>query len=357
MKLLNKVMRHRALTSQTTMTVVLVVLMLTACDSGQEPVGNQTVVAPAVPVAAVEPTAANTPVPATFTPTPTRATRATPDLRPPLERTLNLLLLGSDQRPNEPNWRTDVMMIVAVDLVQQRVGVVSIPRDLFLDEIPNHRANRINVVDYLGEQDEPNGGGPALMAKILADRMDVRIDAFVRFDFASFSKIIDAIGGIDVEVDCAYADSMAGLYLQPGRHTMDGALALKYVRSRYTTSDLDRARRQQQVIWAVRQSIANQNLLPRIPAIYTAVADAVDTDIDLVTTVRLIRFALGLEPDRVYRLILAPPDYMQPGWRLGMSVFVADWPAITHAVQRIFERPPMTAAEIAGAQGQQRTCY
>lgn len=327
-------------------------LLLAACGSGADTAGGPGVAALA---AAADPPATPTPVPPTPTATPTII--ATPDIRPPLERTLNLLLLGSDQRPNEPNWRTDVMMIVAIDLAQQRVGVISIPRDLFLDEIPNHQANRINVVDYLGEQDEPNGGGPKLLSAILAERMAVRIDAFVRFDFASFSKIIDAIGGIDVEVDCTYADSMAGLYLTPGQYTMDGALALKYVRSRYTTSDLDRARRQQQVIWAVRQSIANKNLLPRIPAIYAAVADAVETDIDLVTAVRLIRFALGLEPDRVYRLILTPPDYMQPGWRRGMSVFVADWPAITYAVQRIFERSPMTATEIAGAQDSQRTCY
>jgi LCP family protein required for cell wall assembly len=302
--------------------------------------------------ASLPPTPSPSPSP---TPSPTPA--PTRDARPPLERTVNILLLGSDQRPGEPNWRTDVMMIIAVDLAQQRVGVISIPRDVFLDEIPNHRPNKINVVDYLGEQDEPDGGGPRLLSSVLAERMDIRIDYYLRFGFEGFRKVIDAVGGIDVEVECTYRDGMAGLYLSPGHHTMDGQLALKYVRSRYTTSDLDRNRRQQQVIWAVRQAVVNKNLLPRLPAIYTAVSESVETDIDLITAVRLLRFGLDLEPGRVYSLALSPPDLIRPGWRLGMEVFVADWAAIAHATQRIFERAPMTAAEMAGAQGEERTCF
>lgn len=299
---------------------------------------------------------APTPTPSPAPPTPPPTPEPTRDTRPPLERTINILLLGSDQRPNEPNWRTDVMMIIAVDLAQQRVGVISIPRDVFLEEIPQHQPNKINVVDYLGEQDEPGGGGPRLLSSILAERMGVRIDYYLRFGFEGFRKVIDAVGGIEVDVECTYRDGMAGLYLAPGHHTMDGQLALKYVRSRYTTSDLDRNRRQQQVIWAVRQAVVSKNLLPRLPAIYTAVSGSIETDIDLITAVRLLRFGLDLEPGRVYRLALAPPELLQPGWRLGMEVFVADWAAISHITQRIFERSPMTAAEMAGAQGEQRTC-
>jgi LCP family protein required for cell wall assembly len=329
---------------------LLLLFGLSACGDDESPpsVANAAVVADT-----------STPLPATATATPVPTITPTPDTRPPLERTINILLLGSDRRGNAPNWRTDVMMIVAVDLAQQRVGVISIPRDTFMEEIPNHSPNRINVVDYLGEQDEPDGGGPKLLSQLIQKHMGIRIDYYLRFGFQSFSDVIDAIGGIEVDVECRYADSVARLYLEPGHHLMDGQLALKYVRSRYTTSDLDRARRQQQVIWAVRQTIVERNLLPRIPALYTAIADSVQTDIDLLTAVRLIRFALALEAEHVHSVVLAPPDLLQPSWRLGMSVFVADWSAINHAVQRIFERPPMTAAEMSGAAGPggaARTC-
>ncbi|HMN28410.1 MAG TPA: LCP family protein, partial [Caldilineaceae bacterium] len=301
---------------------------------------------------AADPQVANTPTPA-----PTAAPTATPDKRPPLERTMNILLLGSDKRGSDPNWRTDTIMIVALDLAAQKVGIISIPRDVYLEEIPNHDPNRINVVDYLGETDEPNGGGPKLLASLIAEHMGIRIDHYLRFGFDGFQKVIDAVGGVDVDVECSYSDSMAGLYIKPGHHKMDGPLALKYVRSRYTTNDLDRNRRQQQVIWAVRQAVVEKNLLPRIPAIYAAVAGSVQTDIDLVTAVRLIRFGLALEPRNVYSLSLAPPELLTPGWRYGMDIFVPDWPAISFAAQRIFERPSMTAAEIAGAQGETPTCY
>lgn len=292
---------------------------------------------------------------ATPAPTALPLPTATADLRPPLERTRNILILGSDQRPNEPNWRTDVIMIVAVDIERQRVGVISLPRDLFLEEIPGHQANRINVVDYLGEQAEVSGG-PKLLAQIIQARMGIRIDNFVRFNFDAFQNVINAIGGVEVDVDCSYADAMSGLYIKPGHYLMDGELALKYVRSRYTTSDLDRARRQQQVIWAVRQAMASKDQLTRIPAIYAAVADRLQTDIDIISMVKLSRFALTLQPEKVYPLVLSPPADLQPGWRAGMSVFVADWPAVTNHVQRIFEQSPMTAATIAGRHDGQRTC-
>lgn len=324
---------------------ILVGLAIAACHEQRTPARNS---AAAVNIAA---TLTTTPPTATALPLPT----ATQDLRPPLERTRNILILGSDQRPNEPNWRTDVIMIVAVDTERQRVGVISLPRDLFLEMIPNHDPNRINVVDYLGEQDEVNGG-PKLLAQIIQEHMGIRIDNFVRFNFEAFRKVIDAIGGVEVDVYCNYADSMAGLHINAGHHLMDGELALKYVRSRYTTSDLDRARRQQQVIWAVRQAMANNNQLTRIPAIYGAVADNLQTDIDLISMVKLSRFALTLQTEKVYTFVLSPPDDLQPGWRYGMSVFVADWPAIQNHVQRIFERPPLSAADVTATQEGHSVC-
>ena len=92
---------------------------------------------------------------------------------------------------------------------------------------------------------------------------------------------------------------------------------------------------------AVRTQIMNENMLPRIPALYIALADAVQTDIDALTAIRLVRFALALDEDDIHRVVLAPPNLLTSGWRLNMSVFVADWPAITGAVQQIFEQPAM----------------
>lgn len=272
----------------------------------------------------------------------------TPDLRPPLSRTLNILVLGSDRRPNTPNWRTDVMMIVALDLDAGRAGVISIPRDLYLEAIPNHTANRINTVDYLGEQDQPDGGGPALLKALISQHMDIRIDHFMRFDFESFKAFVDALGGIEITIDCSYRDLVtwgaAGIDLKPGIARLTGDQALKYVRSRYMGGDLDRARRQQRFAWAVRNQILQENLLPRLPAIYQALAASIDSDIGIVTALQLVRFVLSLDEEEVHGLVLAPPTMLTPGWRQGMSVFIPNWSAVRASTTEIFENPPFTSA-------------
>lgn len=330
-------------------------LLLTAAACSSE---AQSAAAPiAAPVvAAVQPTATaatsivNNVATATVPPaTPTELqVTPTPDLRPPLSRTLNILVLGSDRRPNTPNWRTDVMMIVALDLDAGRAGVISIPRDLYLEVIPNHTANRINTVDYLGEQDQPDGGGPALLKALISKHMDIRIDHFMRFDFESFKAFVDALGGIAVQIDCPYRDMVtwgaAGIDLKPGLNRLTGDQALKYVRSRYMGGDLDRARRQQRFAWAVRNQILQENLLPRLPAIYQALAASIDSDIGIVTALQLVRFVLGLDEEDVHGLVLAPPTMLTPGWRQGMSVFIPNWSAVRASTTEIFENPPFTSA-------------
>jgi len=256
----------------------------------------------------------------------------------PLSRTLYILVLGSDRWPNVPNWRTDVMMIVALDFARARVGVISIPRDLYLNPIPNHQPNKMNVVDYLGERDEPDGGGPKLLKRIIQEHMGLTIHHYLRFDHQSFQALVDTLGGVEIDIDCPYADGV--IDLKAGVQRLTTEQALRYVRSRDLGGDLDRARRQQRFIWAVRNQVLKENLLPRLPALYQSLAGSIQTDIGLVTALRLARFVITINPDNVHSLVLAPPNLVTEGWRQGMFVFIPDWPAIAEAAQIIFERPP-----------------
>ncbi len=284
------------------------------------------------------------PIPAPTAAPSETVTAITPDERPMLERTLNILVLGSDRRPDTPNWRTDVMMIVALDLDGGQAGVISIPRDLYIDAIPNHQPNRVNVIDYLGERDAPDGGGPALIKQIISDRMAIRIDHFLRFDFSSFQEVVDALGGVTVDVDCPYYDYFSIedviLNIQPGLVTLSGPEALVYVRSRRLGGDLDRARRQQRFVWAVRNQVLNDNLLPRVPALYQALDDSIQSDIGIINAIRIVRFALNLDETDIHGFVLAPPTMLTSGWRSGMSVFIPDWSAIQATAQDLFTLPP-----------------
>lgn len=278
----------------------------------------------------------------------------------PLSRTTNILVLGSDRRSDEPNWRTDVIILLAMNLETNEAAVISFPRDIYISPIPNHQPNRINVIDYLGERDEPGGGGPRLLASILEERLHIPIHHFVRFDFAGFAAVIDALGGLTVPVDCPlyeyYPEEEIYLALEPGEHQMTGLEALSYVRSRRIGGDLERARRQQRVVWALRRQVVDQNLLPRVPALYAALRDSLETDVGLIQAVQYARFGFSLTEDKVHGLVIGPPDSMTSGWRRGMAVFLADWPHIAGLIQTVFERPPLAETNTVSAAGDRTAC-
>ncbi|MCS6827169.1 MAG: LCP family protein [Caldilinea sp.] len=280
----------------------------------------------------------------------TQAVEASPtpvDDPNPLLKTTNILLLGSDRRPNMPNWRTDVIMIVAVDRANKRVGVISLPRDIYVDVIPGHRGNKINVIDYLGERDEPNGGGPKLLGQVIEDKLGVPIHHYVRVEFEAVKRLVDAMGGVEIEIDCplydpyGYDQGGAPLALDAGVHRLNGGQALSYVRSRRIGGDLERERRQQRFIWAVRTQIQNENLLPRIPAIYQALQGSVYTDLNLIEAVKLVRLAMELEKDDVHGFVVNDPSMIRAGYAGAMWVWYPNWPKIAEAAQKVFEHPAL----------------
>ena len=238
--------------------------------------------------------------------------------------------------------------------------MISLPRDLYIDEIADHRPNKINVVDYLGEQDEPGGGGPALLSSILAERMDIPIHAYLRFEFEGFKRVVDALGGVEIQVDCPVYDYLVEedvvINLGAGTHRLTGRQALAYVRTRRQGGDLERARRQQRMALAIRDQMLDRDLLPRAPALYVALQDAVETDIGLVEAIRFTRFALQLTEESLHGMILGPPDTMVAGWRGGMFVFVPDWPAITQSAQTVFSRPAWVETNTVGPGGDVQVC-
>ena len=282
---------------------------------------------------------------------PLAALIAEPETRPPLNRTVNILLLGSDRRPKEVNWRTDVLMLIALDVENSQAAAISFPRDIYLDVIPGHKPNKINVVDYLGEKDDP-GNGSDLLASILEEKLGISIHHFLRFEFESFKQVVDALGGVELNVECRVYEYLPeediNLYLEPGVQRLEGKMALGYVRARNQGGDLERARRQQRMVLAVRDQLLAENQLPHLPALYAALNDSVKTDIVFVDAIRFARFGLNLAEADIHGMVIAPPDMVRADWRGGMSVWVADWPKIAEQIQRVFDRPPPVRDKYGG---------
>ena len=199
--------------------------------------------------------------------TPTETALDLPRITDP--RALTILLLGIDQRSaaNEQGpFRTDTMILVHINPARGTVGVLSLPRDLWV-EIPNYGPGRINTANFLGDSDAyPGGGGPALAMETIAENFGIRVEKYLLVNFDVFTSVVDLLApdGVMVNVteyinDPDYPDEFYGtmpVTFEPGMQRMDAETLLKYARTRKTQGgDFDRARRQQQVLDAVRAEV------------------------------------------------------------------------------------------------------
>lgn len=220
---------------------------------------------------------------------------------------VNLVFLGSDQRPNSFGFRTDVMMIVSLDTEEGTATLISIPRDLYVYQ-PGWRVDRINTAD-------PRGG-PDLMAMTLLYNFGVEIHHYVRVNFSGFTSAVDSLGGIDVQVGRSLSDRCGRTHYAyvPGVYHMDGWTALCYVRMRKATSDFDRLRRQQEVVLAMFSRLLTLDGLRRAPELFAQMQGLVQTDITLPEVIGWIPLAerLASDPTRFRRFSI--DTTMADGW-------------------------------------------
>jgi LCP family protein required for cell wall assembly len=248
-----------------------------------------TTASPLAPATATQPPPTNTPIPA---PRPVRLFASSTLVG---RETTVIALLGIDQPRQAGIWRTDSILLIFINGRSKKVGILSVPRDLWVS-IPNHGFGRINTVDSLGERTHYPGGGPALLDQTFRRTLEIPIDHYVRVDFRGFARLIDEVGGVTVDVEAPIHDrfpdplSPSGfvqLTLREGRQLMDGHTALNYCRSRMTSSDFDRSRRQQQVMMALWTKALTPKALVRAPKLWDQYKDTFDTDLSLFEAVRL----------------------------------------------------------------------
>lgn len=205
------------------------------------------------------------------------------------EGQVNILLLGSDSRPDGGGFRTDVIVWVSLNPQDQYVSAISFPRDLFV-QIPGMGENRINTAF-------PRGGFD-LLADTFELNFGVRPDQYILVDFNGFKSVINNLGGINVQAAKNLTDSCAKWInasgqcsVGPGLVHMDGEVALWYARSRYSTNDIDRARRAQEVVEAIFTRLMSLDVILKVPDLYSAYTSYVDTDVKLGDIIPLLPLA------------------------------------------------------------------
>jgi LCP family protein required for cell wall assembly len=224
-------------------------------------------------------------------------------------RTVNVLLLGSDNSADPRYARTDTILVASINPDLPSVSLLSFARDLQV-RIPGHSDDRINTAFQLGYLNDYPGGGPAFLALVLRKNFGIKIDYFVRVDFSGFVNIVDELGGVDVIVECELHDTfpdassvlkhtkMVGtedLDVYPGVMHLTGYQALMYSRSRESTTDFDRARRQQKVLRGLFSKIKKSNLLANALPLYQQYQENVETDLGLASIPQFIDVATRLD--------------------------------------------------------------
>jgi LCP family protein required for cell wall assembly len=264
------------------------------------------------------------------TPSPTM-----PTLKKPSGQ-VNILLLGSDVRPNDGGFRTDSIIWVSLNPKDGFVSAVSFPRDLYVN-IPEMSYNRINVAF-------PRGGFD-LLADTFESNFGVRPDHYVLIDFNGFKTIINNLGGINVYAEKNLSDSCADWIdpsgycsVGPGMVHMNGELALWYARSRYSSNDIERARRAQEVIEAMFKRLMSLDAILRAPELYNAYIDYVQTDLALSDLLPLLPLASKINENGDIRNYVIGFDHAY-SWitAQGAQVLVPDNEAITQVLIEALE--------------------
>jgi LCP family protein required for cell wall assembly len=267
------------------------------------------------------------------------------------EGRINVLLLGIDRR-GKTGWgyRTDTIIIVTVDPINKTAGMLSIPRDLHL-EIPGVMEDRINAANVYGYTNKYPGGGPALLKRTIEKNFGIPIDYYIMADFQGFEKIIDTLGGIDVNVphrihDTQYPDPQPGdphgmktVHFDPGPKHLDGQSALEYARSRMSTSDFDRAQRQQQILLAIRAKALNLDLIPKLPSLFTTMGNMIRTDMTLNEMVELARLAPQIDLSSIDSRVIKKPLVYGYKREDGAAVQLPKWELIYQVVADMFAAP------------------
>lgn len=229
--------------------------------------------------------------------------------------TFNILLMGLDYDENNPQRqgpsRSDTMVLVSIDPVHKTAGMISIPRDLWVD-IPGFDYAKINTAYFLGEANKLPGGGAALAAKTVEQVLGVPVQYYAVVSFDAFTKLVDEIGGIDVlplSHLWIYPRGEEAMYLGDKPAHLNGQEALAYARNRHTSGgDVARSKRTQQVLLAIRDRVLDPRVLPSVLAkaatLYQELASGLITNITYDDGLRMFSLARDIPSENIQSRVI-----------------------------------------------------
>jgi LCP family protein required for cell wall assembly len=228
---------------------------------------------------------------------------------------VDILVMGLDSRGSEGvAARTDSIVVIGINPGRIDMSLLSIPRDLFVD-VPGYGMQRINTVNVLAEVDQP-GMGPQLLSQSIVNNFGIGVDKYARLDFQAFTALVDAVGGVRINVPNTFTDyefptadfGTMEVTFEAGWQDMDGERALIYARTRHADDDYQRAARQQEVLAALSRKLINPL---NWAAALNALNQHVETNLNVIDFV-LISPAVLFGGQSMEQLVI-DRDYILPG--------------------------------------------
>ncbi len=261
------------------------------------------------------------------TPNPTDEMLVTPLATPDSTTArINILLLGIDTAEQRTTSLTDTLMVVSIDPVSGEVAMVSFPRDIAGFEMTNGKTykGKINTLMTYARthpKEFPAGPLPTVIAE-LSYLLGAPIHYHAALDLEGFRRMVDLVGGVRVDNPRAINDlkydwldsTKIGFFLSKGVHNLNGKNALAYVRSRQGAGDSDfsRARRQQQVLIALRDKLIKPEMITKLPAILDAAADTISTNFPPDRVGEMVDLASRTTQAKITQVVLGPPYAVHP---------------------------------------------
>jgi LCP family protein required for cell wall assembly len=265
---------------------------------------------------------------------------------PPLSETTNVLILGLDKKPGQKGFgRPDTLVVAALSHAQSQLGLISIPRDLYVD-IEGHGPDRINTAFSvaLNNKQDPT----ELTKRVIEDTLGLPILHTVAVDLGAFEALVDALGGVSVLVPCPIYDNFIDPRTQSGRRIldveagvvpMDGITAGLYARSRHGRSDWNRARRQQAILLGIKRKFMSMDGLFRMSEVVATLEKHVRSDMSRAQMLSLGAQVARLAPTDIHGLVLGSKEAVPTHLDDGKQVLVPDHVAIAAALSRLFSAP------------------
>ena len=237
---------------------------------------------------------------------------------------INILLTGIDAAPNRTNELTDTLMVVSVDPTTGQIAMISFPRDITHFPLYDGRTFNGKINSFMSNArrhpDEFPDGPLTSLVRQMSYLLGAPIHYYAAIDLAGFRRMIDLVGGVTVDNPRAiddprydWLDGTHGFTLTAGKHHLNGRTALAYVRSRQGAGDTDfsRARRQQQVLLALREQLTKPENLPQIPGLLDAAGDTIRTNFPSERVGEMIDLAQGVDTSTVKQVVLGPRKYAE----------------------------------------------